>query len=44
MEEAFDALKIWKALFRSNCPRKLVTITRPSMAQSKCPGQIALSG
>ena len=44
MEDALAALEIWKALFSSTCPRKLVKMTRPSMAQSKCPGSTALSG
>ena len=44
MEDALAALEIWNALFSSTCPRKLVKMTKPSMAQSKCPGSTALSG
>lgn len=44
MDEAFEALEIWKALLRSTCPRKLVMMTRPSMAQSKRPGNTPTSG
>ena len=44
MEDALEALEIWNALLRSTCPRKLVMITVPSMAQSKRPGSTAASG
>lgn len=44
MEEALAALEIWKALFRSTCPTKLVVMTVHSMAHSKRPGMTALSG
>ena len=44
MEDALEALEIWNALLRSTCPRKLVMMTVPSMAQSKRPGSTATSG
>ena len=44
MEDALEALEIWNALFRSTCPKKLVVMTIPSIAQSKRPGRTAMSG